>query len=132
METIKIKLTDIPVGKPLTGYLWVSDQPYPKKFIEEPINILPADNENPFIVEGNLYDDRQQLSYSIQYIDGEYLVFRFNMNDPDDIFTAEQYIPHHLDGVDKICFMQYWTAEKDKFCEEMEVLKPTVHVFVGF
>jgi CRISPR type III-associated protein (TIGR04423 family) len=100
--------------------------------INEHLTSIPNSNENPFIIEGNLFDKNHQFSYYIKYVDGEYLVFRYEMDKTEDLFTLENYIPNKLPGVDKICFRQYWKSGPDDFCEGMEVLKPFTSVFVGF
>lgn len=43
------------------GYLWYSDQKEPKVFNNELFELEIADNENPFIVEGQLYDEENRI-----------------------------------------------------------------------
>ena len=66
METIKINKCE--------GYLWWSDQQKPKVYQDELIDICLDEAKNPFVVEGQLYDEENKESYSIKYVDGQYLI----------------------------------------------------------
>ena len=113
------------------GYIWKSDAEKPdiiKKNI--PVNLI--NGEIPFVIEGQLFDGK--TSYSIKYVDGEYLLEENEVLEKD--FTdsnvvLREYQSHRMGGR-TLLFLEYWEAEKDELCLGMEVLKPAKVVFVGF
>ena len=113
------------------GYVWESDKQRPE--------ILPASGEintdvisNPFVIEAQLIDLGKNESLSIKFVDGEYLVSRYNLTDYKDIDTTEEeYIPNQMPGVDKLLFKRAWRLEKDEMCQGWDVLQPAELVFVG-
>lgn len=114
------------------GYLWWSHQTSPNVLNDEPISQLP-EGKNPFIIEGQLYDDKNKKSYSIRFIDGGYMVKSFDLNNLKELeFIDKQYLPNRLDGVKQLCFKEFWRPVEDKLCEGMDVLQPAEIVFVGF
>jgi len=140
----KIKLTEISLSQNYDGYLWWSDQPTPQILNNEPIKELPIGN-NPFIIEGQLFDSENNKSYSIRFVDGEYLINCFDLNELSELeYIKKEYLPNRIDGVQKLCFREFWRPVKDKLCgskigeekekefEGMEVLQPAEVVFVGF
>ena len=132
----QISLSEIPKDLKFEGYIWMSDSENPKMFKREnlrtPLFENTSDNNNPFIIEGQLFAEEAQKSYSIKYVDGKHLVVEYDLSKPLSIFTDKPFIPNRLQGVDKIKFRQYWKAETDKYCVNMETLKPASYVFVGF
>ena len=46
--------------------------------------------------------------------------------------TVKEYLPHRLEGVKALRFLQYWQGEEDAMCEGMTALRPSKLVFVGF
>ncbi len=132
MET-KIKINQIPITSQHEGYLWWSNNPIPVAYLKDKLIELPT-TSNPFIIEGNLYDSDNQKSYSIRFVDGQHLVNCFDLKEMEgEEFIFKQYLPNRLsDNVQKLCFREYWKPKPDEFCEEMQVLKPAMTVFVGF
>lgn len=127
------------------GYLWLSDKPAPfiikKGFNDLNGQTLPTLGElegaaNPFIIEGQLYDADNKLSYSIRYADGETLVTCFELSKMEQDENLEMqdktFLPSHMEGVSSLCFKDVWEAEADPLCCNMEVLQPRALVFVGF
>jgi CRISPR type III-associated protein (TIGR04423 family) len=113
--------------------LWWSDDQLPKVYKNEILPDWPANTANPFIIEGKLYDATNQKSYSIRFVDGDYLVNCFDLSElKDREFIRKDYLPNRLDGVKKLCFKEFWKPEPDTFCEEMPVLQPAENVFIGF
>ena len=57
------------------GYLWYSNEKEPKVF--DGNEMVPEINldekENPFIIEGNLWDADNLMSIMIRYVDGKYI-----------------------------------------------------------
>jgi len=132
----QISLSEIPKDLQFEGYIWMSDSENPKMFKHEnlctPLFENASDNNNPFIIEGQLFAAEAQKSYSIKYVDGKHLVVEYDLSQPLPDFTDTQFIPNRLKDVDKINFRQYWKAETDAYCVNMETLKPACYVFVGF
>lgn len=126
METIKINQCE--------GYLWWSDQQEPKVYQDEAIDICLDETKNPFVVEGQLYDKGEKKSYSIKYVDGQYLINIYEVkdedfNNPDN--ETKCYLSNRM--VDKrLKFLRYWEEKKDENCMGMPVLTFTKNVFVGF
>lgn len=108
------------------------------------------EKENPFIIEGNLWDedDRKSMkSIMIRYVDGKYIVHRTEVNEEElkgisssqaygskshIATTRKDYLAHRIGGVKCLSFLQYWKAEADEMCEGMQVLRPLKLVFIGF
>lgn len=117
------------------GYIWKSDTNKPEVYCNDAIqDIKLNDEENPFIIEGQLYDKEKCVSYSIKYIDGKYIAKKFSDLEDEELGMniPISYYANRMDNVEKLMFRQYWEAEQDDLCEGMEVLKPTSMVFVGF
>lgn len=134
-----ISITDIPMDTAYQGYLWMSNVQSPKEFhnetIRQKLGNWPDNLTNPFIIEGNLYNDKDKLSYKIQFTDGEYIVNCFDLNNmPKDSESAKEveYLPNRMDGIGKLTFKEFWIPEPDEECGGMPVLKPGPTVFVGF
>lgn len=124
---------DINITKDFQGYIWMSDQSKPEVFDCDKERLLVlANNQNPFIIEGQLYDKTHKKSYSLKYVDGEYFVMQYDVTE-DDVKNANSYFPNRM--TKKLRFNQRWEVMKDKgdkYCENMPVLEPTGLVFVGF
>lgn len=129
---------EININKDYQGYVWMSDQPRPEVFDNDIDKILVLDEtKNPFVIEGQLYDTANKKSYSIKYVDGDYLVVQYDVTEAD-IKNANSYFPNRM--TKKLRFNQRWEVRKDteghgigeKLCEDMPVLEPAGFVFVGF
>lgn len=117
------------------GYLWKSDASEPRVLNGEPFTESLVPMQNPFIIEGQLYDADRHVSYSIRYVDGQYIIHRWDLENDlqgDDFeYTEKEAVPHRIKS-GKLIFRQYWKAEPDALCEGMKVLNPHALVFVGF
>ena len=130
------------------GYLWYCNEKKPMVFDgSEPVPEMNLDEEkNPFIIEGNLWDEDGRNSIMIRYVDGEYIVRRTKVKEEElkassrassqayesGSPTLKKYLAHRIEGVKCLCFLQYWQAESDKMCEGMQVLRPSKLVLIGF
>lgn len=116
------------------GYIWYSDESNPKVFQDEEFEFDTDKIENPFIIEGQLYDRVRMRSYSIKFVDGKYICNEYEVKSSDfnksdvDIKT---FYANRMDNL-KLQFLQYWKEEVDELCEGMKVLQPKELVFVGF
>ncbi len=115
------------------GYVWYSDQTKPEVLNNEEFGEEFRDNENPFIVEAQLFDTVNKKSYSIKYVDGKYICKEYNLADFKGVEKEElSFVAHRIEGVTKLYFNQYWREEADQKCNGMMVLQPKELVFVGF
>ena len=126
------------------GYLWYSDQTKPRMLKQETFDVESLKTPmNSFVIEGQLWDETNSMSISIKYVDGEHIIKFFKVQQDDlknalseesDSITIKRYIPHRLEGVAKLTFMQYWKREKveDEQCKDFETLIPDKLVFIGF
>ncbi len=126
METIKINKCE--------GYLWLSDQQQPTVYQDKSIDICLDETKNPFVVEGQLYDKEEKKSYSIKFVDGQYLINIYKVGERD--FTnpnnmIKSYLSNRMD--DRwLKFLSVWEEIEDENCMGMPVLTLTKHVFIGF
>lgn len=126
-----------PIKGTFEGYLWWSSEQYPEVHTKEnPMTDLELnENENPFIIEGQLYDSQKDYSISIKYVDGKYIVNKYDMKSDfvgDKVEVAKHlYRGNKMKGLN-LCFKELWEPEKDPLCADMEVLKATKVAFVGF
>lgn len=117
-----------------TGYLWYSDEKEPQILQGKEFELEIAENKNPFIIEGKLYDGKKSIS--IKYVDGKYLMNTYEVKQEDlketnPNIVQKEYIAN-FDGVGKLVFLQYWRPVVDALCEGMNVLQPQELVFIGF
>jgi len=131
-------INDIDFTQAYEGYLWMSDECKPELFYpESKIDAQLFKTTNPFVVEGYLYQPATGLSYSIKYIDGQYLVYRHEVKPSDfddkDVETID-YLTLRMANPKTLWakFLCYWKACKDPLCADMEVLEMEKEVFVGF
>lgn len=118
------------------GYLWYSDQKTPEVFEQKEWNENMLDeNVNPFVIEGQLYDSDNLVSYSIKYVDGKYIIKKYQLKSTDfnnvDIDILD-FKAHRMGEGRVLQFLQYYREEVDPLCEGMKVLQPKEKVFVGF
>ena len=96
--------------------------------------VMPdQDEEIPFIIEGQLFDDKSKTSYSIKYVDGQYILKDYIVAEKDyeSPNVVKEYRSYRM-GEKILKFLEYWEPQEDKFCLNMKVLQPTKVVFVGF
>ena len=128
---------------PYEGYLWMSDKEQPQIYNQENIS-LPKEGDNPFVVEGMLYNKANELSYSIRFVDGEYIVQEFKVTQADIKNPENQekvYEPNRMDDLKgkRLRFLRYWeeVLDEDNYKDEqnpdgLPVLTLTKNVFIGF
>lgn len=127
------KITEIPKAK-YQGYIWRSDSDSPEVLTGDKAygGFTPDPSENPFIIEGNLWDEATGVSISIRYIDGRYYIHRTTLTGETDHSTIKKYVAHRIDEYKYLRFVQLWESREDPMCEGMEVLEPSKLVFIGF
>ena len=116
------------------GYVWMSDRQEPSVISpDEAFEMTLCDNDNPFVVEGNLWDATNRVSIMIKYVDGKYIVRRTEVTDEcRKNATRKEFLPHRIEGVKKLAFLQCWDEVEDPLCENMVTLQPGKLLFVGF
>lgn len=116
------------------GYIWKSDADAPE-VIDGDYGITIDDKENPFIIEGLLYNENEALSYHIKYVDGKYKVIETKVDLERMLGNAENFYANHklIDrGIVKLKFYREWNAVEDEACNDWKVLQPGKLVFIGF
>ena len=131
----KIEIKDIDFGLCYEGYLWMSNENKPRVFSPAAvISRTPLETQNPFVVEGYLYNKEQGVSISIKSPNGRPCAHRFLVNAADfqsEDVTPVEYHAHRMDG-NRLLFLRYWAAKPDGACLDMPVLTLDKMVFVGF
>ena len=117
------------------GYIWYSDATDPKVLDNEEFAAELDEQKNPFIIEGQLWNENEHESISIKYADGKYYVDKKTIT-AEDINThkgdIETYIAHRMPGVAGLKFLRHWEANPDSQCNSFEVLEPAGLAFIGF
>ena len=128
------------------GYLWYSDQRQPEVYLGNTsvAELILDESENPFIVEGNLYDTERQLSISIKFVDGKYIVTRYDLSkaSSDEAVSEEYFLTssriRQAAGTDKAdecgtsIYKRIWKAVPDLLNGGRKVLRPYGLAFAGF
>jgi CRISPR type III-associated protein (TIGR04423 family) len=84
----------------------------------------------PFIIEALFVVNN--VSYQIKFVDGQYIVYSKDLSSVTD-FTPITYLPNRFgDKIKGLKFHRVWETKQDALCENMDVLVPTVDLFVGF
>ena len=111
------------------GYLWYSDEKCPQVLDgKSGWGIEIDETTNPFIVEGQLWDEQSQTSVSIKYVDGQYMKKETTL--PGD-YDLVEYVPRRMPAVAKLVFARCWRKTKDELCENFEAKKLDNVVFKG-
>lgn len=131
------KIQSIPMAN-YVGYLCYSDDTPVRVLNHEKFSLEASAEQIPFIIEGELYDEAQRLSWSIRYADGQYRILRYEVLEEGMEFDHQYVVPRFDLAADesketcRLHFYQYWMARPEPLCEGMEVLMPAQRVFVGF
>jgi CRISPR type III-associated protein (TIGR04423 family) len=146
------KLTEIDPEQKYEGYLWWSDAASPEVYQNQQLPQWHEEKSNPFIIEGQLYDKSNNKSYSIRFVDGEYIIRKYDLEkmelekqEKKCETIVKKYLPNRFpESIHKLLFKEFWRPVNDKLCgskigkendknfEGMEVLQPAETVFVGF
>lgn len=126
-------ITKIPKAK-YQGYIWRSNSDRPEVLTgdKEYGGFTPNPDGNPFIIEGNLWNEANSTSISIRYVDGRYYIHRTTLTGNTDHSTIKTFVAHRIDEYKYLRFVQLWETREDPMCEGMEVLEPSKLVFIGF
>lgn len=133
MNSMKAK--EIDFSRQYEGYIWWSNRNSPEEFHGDRLLEASAfETRNPFIVEGWLYDKEKGVSYGIKFVDGEYMIHRFEVSKED--FCSEDverkvFYTNRMES-SRMEFLRYWKEKRDERCLGMPVLVMDKMVFVGF
>jgi CRISPR type III-associated protein (TIGR04423 family) len=125
-------ISEIPATS-YVGYVWFSNSEKPKMLHKQDFEDRNI-SSNPFIVEALLFDEANNISVHILH-DGSYNIIQYDLETlKSDGFqlVSKAYLPHRLEGVEKVHFVQLWKAEEDSLCEGMLVDTLKATVFCGF
>lgn len=128
------KINNIPAGS-YEGYYWLSNADKPV-VIDGYFNGLRLNSDdNPFVIEAQLFDRENNVSFSVKYVDGKYYAYCYNLNDATgdkEEVKVQKYCSNQMSDHPWLYFLQYWRTESDELCDGMDVLQPAEMVFVGF
>lgn len=111
------------------GYLWYSDKQCPQVLDgQSEWGIEIGETTNPFIIEGQLWDEESRTSVSIKYIDGHFLKNETILNGEYDLV---EYIPRSMPKVNKLLFARCWKTVDDDLCEGFDTKKLESVLFKG-
>ena len=121
------------------GYYWMSDQTSPHLIDEKKSFSLELDNTvNPFVIEAQLYNENENISYSVKYIDGEYIIMKYDLNvlmkKTNHTKVDELLFNSHRMNGKILIFNRFWHEADDcnnNLCG-MKYLEPKEMVFKGF
>ncbi len=137
----------IEIKESFEGYVWWSNQDCPLVYRlgkvckngeecgDECKTLRLANGQNPFVVEGMLYDKVKRTSYCLKYVDGEYIIKEFEVGATDISNTEidkKEYLGNRMGGKLWLKFLRYWNETEDANCAGMKVLTVEKNVFVGF
>jgi len=108
MENYK-KLTEIDPEQKYEGYLWWSNATRPEVYQNQQLSEWPEEKSNPFIIDGQLYDKSNNKSYSIRFVDGNYLIQCFDLNKLKELECInKEYLPPRVpEDITKLCFREF-------------------------
>jgi CRISPR type III-associated protein (TIGR04423 family) len=93
-----IQIADIDFSLSYQGYLWYSNERTPRLFDNEPVTASML-SSLPFVMEGMLYAEAEQVSLSIRTINGQYLIHRTDLSNLSGVSTSETiYMTHRTPG----------------------------------
>ena len=95
------------------GYLWYSDEKEPRVFNNEEFELEMAENTNPFIVEGHLFDGINSIS--IKYVDGKYIINKYVVKKDD--FKSPNVIKEFLPFLESKGIIEIVSEEKFKIID---------------
>ena len=136
----QIKINEIDLTASYQGYIWLSDASKPIMLdngkLKDTDKKYFSEGQNPFIIEGQLFDEKNKRSFSIKNVDGEMIVVEYDESDlkVDRDSKSYEFVPNSRMGLGdrKLKFLQKWEVEPNADCENMDVLVPAGLVFLGF
>ena len=136
----QIKINEIDLTASYQGYIWLSDASKPIVLdngkLEDTDKKYFSEGQNPFIIEGQLFDNTNKCSFSIKNVDGKMIVVKYEGADleSDRDSRSYEFVPNSRMelGNKKLKFLQKWETQPNDKCNDMGVLVPAGLVFIGF
>ena len=123
-------LSEIPSSN-YEGYIWMSNEKHPLVLNDEAFDFNSI-KTNPFIIEGLLFDKVKNISIHIIHA-GQYIISQYHLSNLNpELLVAKEYLPHRIEGIEKVLFKQIWYEKEDENCESFPVLTIIANVFCGF
>lgn len=130
MVTQQIALHEIP-DYHYQGYYWYSDAEAPEIIDNGKID-TDKFTKLPFVIEGNFYAPKENVSIQVKHINGAHQVTRFNLAELDSHLGRKRlYLGHDLKGRN-FYMMEAWIEAEDPYLENMKTLQPAWSAFAGF
>lgn len=122
------------------GYFWKSNEMSPTVLIDERFEESLDPKKNPFIIEALLYCKEKAVSYYIKYVDGAYVIKRWdNVRDEQTTeYTQCEYYGNQIkdkeSNILKLRFVRHWSLPQDEGQENdgFSQLLPQELIFVGY
>ena len=142
MNTTFHDLSQLHIDIPVEGYIWDSEEEYPKVYRNGKVNFSKwINNNNSYIVEALLHSIDKKHSWHIRH-NGNYVITQHNLEEctAKEQLKEVKFIQHRLNPKDtkkdnrisKLIFKQLWQLEEDPNCHDMEVFKMKALIFTGF
>lgn len=128
----KIEAANIPSGV-YQGYYWESSKTKPTLLDNQPITLSFDDHTLPFIIEGNFYNKKQNISIQVKNIDGKHHIAKIDLNNlPEEAIKKQSYLAHDIDAYKKFEVIEAWRLVAEPLMENMETFQPAWTAFIGF
>lgn len=113
------------------GYYWNSDAEKPIQSNFKKI----SENTLPFVIEGYLYNEHEEISISVKNYNGKYIINQFDLNNIGENLRLSKEIEYpayssKLKGVKKLKFKEL--QEKMSDDNGFFVWEKVANIFVGF
>lgn len=118
---------------PFEGYVWLSDAKQPEVLQENNFDFAKHQG-NPFIIEALLFDPNSKKSVHITH-DGTQHIVEYDLpalKNGGFEFVHKDYMPHRMEGIERLHFVQLWKDEEDELCNNYMVKTLKATVFCGF
>ena len=129
----KIDSLDTLSGIPFEGYVWLSDAKEPK-VLQENTHDFANHKGNTFIIEALLFDPKSKIAVHITH-DGALHIVEYDLQALKSggfEIVNKAYMPHRMDGIERLHFVQLWKDEEDELCNHFLVKTLKATVFCGF
>lgn len=144
MNKPNIKIKSI-LPRDYEGYLWYSNAERPIYIDEKTKFTADLLSDFPFVVEGALYCESEDISISIRWVPSGYVITEFDGNLLDTHEEAYKYICYTWavakDSQRKVKMREVWTLETDEPTKtkpaeiqtaQMAAFRPSFWIFRGF
>lgn len=136
IERIDISKLESVLSPDFEGYYWLSNEDTPNEFTDAEKFISDLKQAVPFIIEANLFKEKDQksISINIKNIDGEAIITQIDLDQMSgEDYHSEDLAFKSIKGFRDIKVKQVWKSTPDPpLLEDMEAMRPLITVFTGF